>query len=332
MREEDTVRIAVIGGSGFIGSRLLSTLREHGHDVVNLDLQPSALHADVTTIGDVRDRDAVRALTRGAAVVLNLAAEHRDDVRPVSLYDEVNVDGARSVVEAAEHNDVRRIVFTSSVAVYGLGQVDPDEAAPVRPFNDYGRTKLEAEQVYGQWRAAGRDRSLVVVRMCVVFGEGNRGNVYNLLRQIASRRFLMVGSGTNRKSMAYVGNVVEYLSSTLDAPPGTTLVNYADKPDLTTHELVEVVQTALHGRPRRTPRVPYAAALAVGWVLDVVARITGRTFPLSAVRVRKFCAETTVDSSRVQASGFTPATSLAEGLRRTMASEFPERVGAGRAS
>ena len=59
-------------------------------------------------------------------------------------------------------------------------------------------------------------RSLVIIRPTVIFGEGNRGNVYNLFRQIADRRFLMFGDGENKKSMAYVGNVAEFICHLLE--------------------------------------------------------------------------------------------------------------------
>ena len=104
------------------------------------------------------------------------------------------------------------LVFTSSVAVYGFAAPDTDEKGPLHPFNDYGRTKMEAEEVYQEWLKGGTGRMLTIVRPTVVFGPRNRGNVYNLLRQMASGRFAMVGSGKNVKSMAFVENVASFLA------------------------------------------------------------------------------------------------------------------------
>ena len=83
--------------------------------------------------------------------------------------------------------------------------------------SQYTRATLE-EDDYDIFRC----RSLVIVRPAAVFGEGNRGNVYQLLRQIASRRFVMVGSGHNRKSMAYVGNVSALLCTPWGWEPAPT--------------------------------------------------------------------------------------------------------------
>ncbi len=314
----------MVGGSGFIGTRLIGVLADSAHDIVNYDLRPSAAYPSLSLIGDIRDTDALASACASCDVVVNLAAEHRDDVRPSSLYASVNVDGARSLTQAAARQSVRRVVFTSSVSVYGLDQPHPNEESTPAPFNEYGRSKLEAESVLGTWADADPSRSLVVVRPCVVFGEDNRGNVYNLARQIASGHFLPVGDGSNRKSMAYVGNIANYLATTIGARPGRHLVNYADKPDLTTRELVTIVTDNLPLTPRRTVTVPVPLALAAGHGFDALARLTGRSFPISAVRVRKFLAETTIDTTRLEGSGFLPSYTLTDGLRRTLAAEFPD--------
>ena len=164
--------------------------------------------------------------------------------------------------------------------------------------------------------------SLVIVRPSVVFGEGNRGNVYNLARQVASGRFLMVGDGSNRKSMTYVGNIVEYLADALDSPAGTHTNNYADKPDLSTRELIDVLQEAMDIRGSKV-KLPLPLGLAAGHAFDLVARVTRRTFPISAIRIRKFVSDTTVNTDRLTATGYTPHYSLSEGIRRTIEAEFP---------
>lgn len=316
------MKVLVIGGSGFIGTRLLTALGLAGHEVRNLDLLPSALHSAVTTIGDVRDLAAVTAASAGTDVVVNLAAAHRDDVRPLSVYESVNVGGARVVAEAAVANGVERILFTSTVAVYGLKRPHPDEDSPAEPFNEYGRTKLLAEGVLRSWADQDAGRSLAIVRPAVVFGEENRGNVYTLANQVVSGRFLFIGDGSNRKSMGYVGNVVAYLLRCLEAPAGVSVTNYADSPDLTTRELVALIRETLGIQPSSNRALPKPVGLAAGHAFDVLSRVTGRTFPISAVRVQKFCAETTIDTTRLRASGFEPTVAVPDAVRRTVQAEF----------
>lgn len=190
-------KINVIGGSGFIGTRLVRRLRSNEQLSVQItDKAASKAHSDLVTIGDVRSVEQLRLSISNQSVIVNLAAEHRDDVRPFSLYDEVNVEGAKNICTVAREKCVRTIIFTSTVAVYGFAPIGTNESGNIAPFNDYGRTKHEAELVFKAWQAeAPTERTLVIIRPTVVFGEQNRGNVYNLLRQIASGRFVMVGHG-----------------------------------------------------------------------------------------------------------------------------------------
>ena len=164
----------VLGGSGFIGTRLGGLLRERGVPFSIGDIRESEVFAELWRRCDVCELDSVREVVKGAETIINLAAEHRDDVRPLSRYHEVNVDGAARVCEAAREAGVKRIIFTSSVAVYGFQPRPTGEQGPFEPYNEYGKTKLAAEAVYKAWAEEDPSRSLVIVRPTVVFGEGNR--------------------------------------------------------------------------------------------------------------------------------------------------------------
>lgn len=314
--------IAILGGSGFIGTRLVRRLIELGQNPRIGDLLPSQAFPDRHLPCDVRKADTLRTVLSGASALINLAAEHRDDVRPISRYHETNVEGAHQVCQAAIEAGIQKLIFTSSVAVYGFQPFPVDESGPFEPFNPYGETKLLAEGIYKAWAEEDLSRSLIIIRPTVVFGEGNRGNVYNLLRQIATGRFMMVGPGTNKKSMAYVGNLADALIHGLTMGPGTHVFNYVDAPDMNMNELVALVNKSL-GRPTSTHwRIPLPLAMAGGHALDGLARVMGRTFPISAIRVRKFCESTQFKADKILASGFTPRVTVQKGLTQTLASEF----------
>lgn len=317
--------IGIIGGSGFIGRVLTSLLSGAGAPIRIVDRVAADLPGVEMVQADVRDRAALTEALAGCTMLYNLAAEHRDDVRPKSLYDEVNTGGAASTVAAAEAHGIERIVFASSVAIYGDAEDELDEDAPPKPFNDYGRTKLEAERVFLDWAAGGPARSLTIVRPTVVFGQDNRGNVYELLAQIARGRGVVIGHGRNRKSIAYVKNVAGFLAHVRAQPPGVHVYNYADKPDLEMNRLVELVQTVF-GRSGRVRRIPYPLALAVGYGCDLLAGLTRQSFPVSAVRVRKYCANTRFANRRALETGFVPSHSLEDALIETIRHEFPQAV------
>jgi len=313
--------VLILGGSGFIGTCLADLLTRHSLSVRIADVKVSEKFPQLCLNCDVTDLSSVKQAVTGSGAIVNLAAEHRDDVSPRSRYRDVNVQGAVHVCEAATLAGVKKIIFTSSVAVYGFQPHAVSEDGPFEPFNEYGKTKLQAEAVYIAWAEEDPSRSLVIVRPTVVFGEGNRGNVYNLLNQIAKGRFLMVGAGTNVKSMAYVGNVAAFLAHALSLGSGIHISNYVDGPDLSTRELVQYIHHCL-ATPTRIRSVPKFAAIGVGYGFDLVARLSGRRFSISAIRVKKFCETTRVRADRVEAWGFTPPYSLSDGLARTIASEF----------
>lgn len=315
--------ISVIGGSGFVGTRLCRRFQRAGDNFLIIDKAASAEFPEQAVMADVRDIDALRHTIDYGSIIVNLAAEHRDDVRPLSLYDEVNVLGAKNICAVAREKNVKKIIFTSSVAVYGFAELGTDEEGFINPFNDYGRTKYEAEQVFKAWQAESpADRSLIIIRPTVIFGERNRGNVYNLLRQIASGRFVMIGNGLNRKSMAYVENVAAFIQYGLNMQPGVHVYNYIDKPDFTMNSLVNQVNAMLAKGDVKFS-LPFWVGYAGGLGFDLVSRLTGKRFPISAIRVKKFCANS-VYNTRIDKTGFVAPVTMEEALSKTVRYEFIE--------
>ena len=314
------MNILVIGGSGFIGTRLVDELLVAGHKVSIYDLNISHKYPDLTIIGDVRSYEPLKEATYGIDIIYNLAAEHRDDVTPLTLYHEVNVQGTENVIFAAVANSIKHIIFTSTVAIYGLDKNCPDESFPAEPFNEYGRTKWDAEKLYQKWAKEDDRRSLGIVRPAVVFGEGNRGNVYNLIAQINSGRFIMIGNGNNRKSMGYVGNVAYFLAELIDKK-GIQIFNYCDKPDLTSIEIARLISENL-GKKLPRLKLPLWFGLLAGTLLDTLAKISGKKFPISAIRIRKFAAETTISTARLTQTDYSSKFTLHEGISRMIASDF----------
>lgn len=314
-------KIAVIGGSGFVGSRLIQELGTE--KCYNIDKNQSPFFPEITRIKNICEIGLEDFIDPNTHQVILLAAEHRDDVSPVSLYYEVNVEGTKNVLSAMDLLGINHIVFTSSVAVYGLNKENPNEQHPVDPFNNYGKSKWQAEKVLRNWYDKDPEkRSLIILRPTVIFGERNRGNVYSLLSQIASGKFIFIGKGENKKSMAYVGNVTSFLvyCSSIHKPI-YQVYNYTDKPDMNMNELVTQVKSKL-GKTGKTPSIPYFLGLVGGIFFDVLSTITGKSFPVSSVRIKKFCATTQFDSTLAHMSGFKAPYSLQEGLDNTLQYEF----------
>jgi len=313
-------KITVIGGSGFVGTNLCRQLSLKQQDFEIIDLKMSNQFPEKCKLADVRDADTLRNTITGD-VVVNLAAVHRDDVRDKSEYQRTNVDGAENVALVCEEKGIKKIVFTSTVAVYGFAEPGTDENGAINPFNEYGRTKFDAEKKLRAWYDNG-DNSLIIVRPTVIFGEGNRGNVFNLLNQIASGKFLMVGKGENKKSMAYIGNIVAFLETCIATDQKYGIYNYVDTPNLSMNELVSQVRAKLKGKEGVGPRLPYWLGLILGYTADFIAKLSGRNLPVSSIRVKKFASSTEFKSAKSDLDNFAAPFLLIDGVQRTLNSEF----------
>lgn len=322
LNKERVVNVCVVGGSGFIGTNLCQRLADQDIPFTIVDLKPSARFPDKSRIADIRAKATLENTIDGD-VVVNLAAVHTDNVSDPRAYHDTNVLGTRNLAEICAQKGIPKIVFTSTVAVYGFAPPNTGEEGAIKPFNEYGRTKWQAEQELNLWYSDDLSgRSLIIVRPTVVFGEGNRGNVFNLFNQIASGRFIMIGTGRNTKSIAYVGNVAAFLERCILTESQHGIFNYVDTPDYDMNALVKTIRRELKGKYGVGLRLPRWAGMVAGHAFDLVSRITGRKFSISVVRVQKFTAFSSFSSAKHELDGFEPSFTLEEGLKRTLQSEF----------
>ena len=317
------MKVCVVGGSGFVGTRLINNL--NSLNCYNIDKRNSSQYSEITKLGNIVNIEEIEFSHLTDTVVL-LAAEHKDNVRPVSLYYDVNVEGTKNVLRAMDVAGIKNLIFTSSVAIYGLNKKNPDENHIHDPFNHYGKSKWQAELAIKKWyELDSENKSVTIIRPTVIFGEKNRGNVYNLLKQIASGKFMMIGKGQNKKSMAYIENVVAFIKYRMKTnQKGLHVFNYVDKPDLTMSSLLIVINKALKNNIPSI-KLPIWIGFLAGYFFDTLAFITKKKLPVSSVRVKKFISTTQFDATKVHNSGFKPPFTLEEGLKRTIKYEFIEK-------
>ena len=132
---------------------------------------------------------------------------------------------------------------------------------------------------------------------------------------------MMIGNGQNKKSMAYVGNIVSFIKSRLDSVElGYHIFNYADKPDFNMTELTQLIESKTKINISKH-RIPYWLGMLGGYVFDLISLILRKNLSVSSVRVKKFCATTQFDASKVH-DVFKPPYSLKQGLDKTLEHEF----------
>jgi nucleoside-diphosphate-sugar epimerase len=200
----------VTGGSGYFGSLLVAHLRAAGLPVRVFDLEDADDRPDDVELvrGDVRDPDAVARACRGVEVVhhnvalVPLARDRRS-------FREVNEGGTRIVLAAAERAGVRKVVYTSSSAVFGIPAANPvgEEAEP-HPQEDYGRAKLAGEAACRA--AAGRGLDVSIVRPRTILGHGRLGILQILFEWVRrGRNVPVLGRGDNRYQFVHAEDLAD---------------------------------------------------------------------------------------------------------------------------
>jgi dihydroflavonol-4-reductase len=275
----------VTGATGFVGSHVAAALAEQGADLRVLvrtgsDLRNlEGLKAD-RVIGDLRDPASIEKAVAGCEVVFHVAADYRLWVRdPDEMY-RANVEGTRAILEAARKNDVRRVVYTSSVATMGFAANNSghlaDEASPVSLDNmigHYKRSKFMAEQVALEAGRSGMD--VVVVNPTTPVGERD-------IKPTPTGRIVL--DFLKKKFPAYVDtglNLVDvrecargHLAALEKGRSGERYILGGE--NLTLKQILDKLGV-ITGLPSPTIRVPYFVALATGVVDEVVTgRILGR--------------------------------------------------------
>ncbi|CAI0756611.1 NAD-dependent epimerase/dehydratase family protein [Serratia entomophila] len=312
----DKRKVAIIGGSGFIGTRLVKRLNARSDlSLTIIDKQPSPQFPGLYHYGDVTEPQTLLKPLKGCDALINLAAAEQNGTHSSALHYQVNVQGARNLCMMASLLDIRQIIFTSSVDVYVPVKREIDEEGDILPLHHYGKSKLEAEYVYEAWRRADSGNKLAIIRPTEVFGEGHYDALYTLLYRIASGRLVMIGSGKNMKSMSYVENIAAKLEYELDLQPLYHISNYADKPDMTVNEWIAAISSSL-GKNRKSMHIPYFLGICGAAALDVLSKISRKKFLINRSLVRDFCTRTQFKSS--VSNGFVAPVDLNSAIERTI--------------
>lgn len=306
----------VTGGTGFIGAALLQALHAAGWRVratARTVPERSALPVDWREVDDIGPDTAWDGLLDGVDCVVHLAARvhvlNETSREPSAAFRRTNVMGTARLAKACAEAGVRRFVYLSSVGVHGARSfVRPlSESSPLVPHDDYSRSKLEAEQVLAE---IGRSTPLevVILRPPLVYGPGAPGNFARLIRLVRSGWPLPLAGIDNRRSLLYLGNLVDAILLCMHHPTvaGQTFLLDDGQP-VSTPELIRAVARAMD-RPARLLGVPVGVLEFAGALLGkraVVKRLTGSLW---------------VDSSAIRSRlGWTPPYTLRQGLDATAA-------------
>ncbi|MBI4665206.1 MAG: NAD-dependent epimerase/dehydratase family protein [Nitrospinae bacterium] len=320
------MKVLVTGASGFVGRRLVPRLLLEGHEAVcalRSAKGGKGLPEGVKTVitGELEASADLPGALAGVDTVIHLAGRahvmHDKAQNPATEYYRVNVEASRVLGERAVEAGVKRIVFASSVKAMGERtlEIPYTETSVCAPEDDYGKTKLEAENVLKGICARG-GVELVILRFPLVYGPGVKGNMAALVKAARKGIPLPLGAATNLRSLIFVDNLVDAIiacSKNPSAASGIFLVS--DGEDISTSRLYRLIGEAMDKR-LRIPAVPLGLMKTLGQAGDMAGALMGRKMPITSGAVEKLFGSLRVDSSKIRvALGWTPPYSVEEGMR-----------------
>lgn len=316
----------ITGGTGFIGARLAARCLERGEPVrvlaqTNTDAERAAAQAvrsraAEVVLGSISDAAAVRQAVEGCARVYHFAAAQHEANVPDAHFHEVNVEGTRTLLDAAAAAGVRRVVHGSTIGVYGRLEGTIDETSPCRPDNIYGTTKLEGEKL-ALSRAA--EVPVTAIRISETYGPGDR-RLLKLFRAVDRGRFFMIGDGRNLHHPVHVDDLLDGMEAAAASEQATGEVFLLAGPEpVTSDQMVAAIARALDREPPRM-HVPLAPFLAAAWVMETTLRPLGIQPPLHRRRMDFFRKSFTLSRDKAaRVLGFEPRIGFGEGARGTAA-------------
>jgi UDP-glucose 4-epimerase len=269
----NTMKVLVTGGAGFIGSNIVSELHSKGYEIIVIDNLQSGFKTNLASLseiifieGDVRDLELLLKVSKGVNVIYHLAASvgnSRSIQHPIQD-SEINVLGTINVLEAARRNDVNRIIYSSSAGIFGeLKTLPIRENHPVEPDSPYGVSKLCGEKLCFAY-AKLYDIEAMALRYFNVYGLNQRydayGNVIPILAQciLTGQPITIYGDGEQTRDFINVKDVVQANLRAAMARDASGAYNLGTGTRITINRLAEIMveisgipTTIEHGPPRQ---------------------------------------------------------------------------------
>jgi len=307
----------ITGSNGFVGTRLVSRLREDKDPIAAYPaIRSNSYHLPQNNsyvVGDIGPFTDWSAALSDIDTVVHLAARvhvmEDKSVDPLSEYRSVNVQGTINLAKQAADAGVRRFIYLSSIKVNGeetsLGEAFTEDSVP-NPLDPYGISKFEAEEgLKSVCKQTGME--FVIIRPPLIYGPGVKANFLKLIATIKKGIPMPFGCISNQRSMLSLDNLIDFIVLTAHDPrAGNQTFLLSDGVDISSKDLVNEIAKALGLRPRLIP-VPIFILIALGF-------LTGR----SAV-IQRLLGSLQIDSSKAtKLLNWTPPVTVEEGMARTI--------------
>ena len=307
------MKIIITGAAGFIGTNLVKKMMEHRISPTCL-IRSDSSKETLSALGVTDFCRSISELPQVDAVVHLAARVHQmkdTSTNPLDEFRSVNVEYVTQLAKESLERNIKCFVFISSVKVYGENPGRYNESVQPDPQDPYGISKYEAEQSLIRLFENQTSAKLIILRLPMVYGPGNKGNILALLKAAKKRYPLPLGSAHNKRSFVYVENVVDAIRTVLEdktANESTVSVfNIADAETVSSSELYNLISLEMNGYRLSWP-LPRFCWTIVGNLKKSIRSVEKRLFD-------EYCMDNTAFCS---AYGWQPPFTLKEGVKKTV--------------
>lgn len=315
--------VVLFGGSGFVGMHLVHMLDDRFDRIFIADIRPPRWHGEkaapenprqVYVPCDVRKPMDPGLFDSPVDCIVNLAAVHTSPGHPAHEYFETNILGARNICAFAEKKGVDRIVFTSSIAVYGPGEDEKTEENIPMPAIPYGSSKIIAEYEHREWLNRDSKRRLSVLRPAVIFGAGEGGNFTRIANSLQKGFFAYPGRVDTIKGCLYVKDICRFIIDRIEHEERYSVYNFCYPEKITIQQIVKAFKKSL-GYRAPEPVVPLWFINAAAGMLSSMGFAFVVKMGLVPERIVKLVKSTNISSKKLIQSGFQFKYTLEEALK-----------------
>jgi GlcNAc-P-P-Und epimerase len=316
--------VVVFGGSGFVGTHVTPMLLEKYDRVYLADIKNPCWHPGTSIPDDkrivfvkcdVRKPIDIKLFDGTIDCIVNLAAVHTSPGHPAHEYFEANIHGAKNICAYAEIVGCQKIVFTSSISVYGPGEDEKNEDLIPMPAIPYGSSKIVAEYIHREWFNKAPDRRvLMTLRPGVIFGKGEGGNFTRIANALQKGIFAYPGRNTTIKACLYVKDICKFIVEATDRAPGSYLFNFCYPDKITIKQIVQTFKKAF-GYKAPEIIIPFKIIAAGAACVNLIPLPFIKRMGLVPERIVKLVKSTNVSSQKLINSGFKFGYTLEEALK-----------------
>ena len=320
------MKILITGGTGFIGRYLVRSLKEKDIHLRLLVRKTSNTeefkNMDIEIIhGDITERDSLNGIAKDINIVYHLAAMGHVSAVSKAAYQkffDVNVKGTNNLAEECYDSNIHKFIHFSSTAAMGLIKKPlVDETVPCRPSTPYQKSKYESERIVMKYWDE-KDFPAVILRPCMIYGEGGKGEFLKICRLIKRGIFPKIGRGKNLTPIVHAKDVVQaaLLAGDKGKPGDTYLITSAKSYEL--DEIRELIVQSL-GVNGKYLYVPYNFAKFGAFWLETIAKVFKSTPIVTSRNIESTVTDRVFSISKAgKELGFRPDIKLDDGIKETI--------------